>query len=592
MASRSSKRQGDARPEGLPDLFGPCAIYAAAAGPTHFVHHIPGFLVRWYVRVSTQQQANEETHEAQIHAVQERARAEGWGQAIIYVEPGRSGETLDGRPIMRQFLADVTADPGDAVGAAGLDRFCRSQALAPWGEIAETFKNAGVRVLAQGLSLDLSEPVHALMFTMMGPGLAGFEKALIMSRLNDGKRRAARAGRKPGGPTPWPLAYDRETKLWSLPQASRDVARRLIDLALDGLTTPEIAALMAEERHSVPESHPKRRALTWDYRLVAHHLRKEVLKGEWPQPSYDTAIEVPAVCTPAEWDRVQQQLDLRQRVTSPGRPAAEPVDWQKRTRCGVCQERAYVEYRGKKGRYERYYTCKSKTGAGKRAGLRPCGAERIRCDQVDRAAWALIVQMVEEPALLRDACADSAGEAEADRLRAEAESIQARLDNLDRGQRILTHHIAAGHVDADDAEKALRDSALRRAEARARLDEIEGALATMTTAATSAADLTDRIEALRGELRDADDDTRREIIAAICPNPIEHGLWIGPGRRIVVRGALGGITHAGSTGADGADGADGCGGVKAGDASAVVDHAPSPPAGSGSRTTRPRWRSR
>jgi len=39
--------------------------------------------------------------------------------------------------------------------------------------------------------------------------------------------------------------------------------------------------------------------------------------------------------------------------------------------------------------------------------------------------------------------------------------------------------------------------------------------------------------------------SRRDVIEAICPSPTEHGLWIGPGRRIVIRGALAGITHGG-----------------------------------------------
>ncbi len=76
----------------------------------------------------------------------------------------------------------------DAVAAKALDRLCRSQSLGPWGTIAETPKRAGVDLFARGLRLNLHDPTQVLMFTMVGPAFAGFEKAVIMGRLKNGQR--------------------------------------------------------------------------------------------------------------------------------------------------------------------------------------------------------------------------------------------------------------------------------------------------------------------------------------------------------------------------------------------------------------------
>jgi len=121
-----------------------------------------------------------------------------------------------------------------------------------------------------------------------------------------------------------------------------------------------------------------------------------------------------------------------------------------------------------------------------------------------------------------------------------------RLDRLTAGRKTLTRSIASGLLDQAEAEHALRDNQLQVAEARARLDEVERALGASEQASADAYALEDRIEQLRAGLGDADAEIRREVISAICPNPIEHGLWIGPGRRIVIRGALAGITHVGA----------------------------------------------
>ena len=62
-----------------------------------------------YARVSTGEQADAGTQEAQLHELRERAGCEGW-ELVMFEEPGVSGETLEARPQMRRLLDDVSFD--------------------------------------------------------------------------------------------------------------------------------------------------------------------------------------------------------------------------------------------------------------------------------------------------------------------------------------------------------------------------------------------------------------------------------------------------------------------------------------------------
>jgi DNA invertase Pin-like site-specific DNA recombinase len=530
----AAQRQRSQAPEGCGALFASCARYASAEGPTYFDADGAGPRIRWYIRVSTPQQAKDETHEAQVHLAQERAMAEGWGQLLLYVEPGVSGETLDGRPVMRQLLADVLADPGDAVAAKALDRLCRSQSLGPWGTIAETFKQARIEVIAQGLRLDLHDPTQALMFTMVGPGFAGFEKALIMGRFKDGQRRAARADRKPSWGTPWPLAYDREHKAWSIPDDRRKTARRLVDLALDDRTHTEIAAILNAEGLPSPTGKP------WNDRLVSNRLQAKqgtsVLCGEWVLPSMDAVIRVPAVCTKEEFLRVRQSIDARRAAPS-GRPSDGDVLFRGLGWCGVCQRRLHVVRQGSGGA-KLYYKCGSRTYWARKRGIKSCDTPSVPAPAADEALWALIRQLLEEPALLADACADESSEAEERALGAEAESLSNRLARLESGRRTLAKQIALGMLDDKDADEALVAHKATRTLVERRLQEIEDYLGRRAGHAEQAEALVASVDRLRGRLDAATYKDRRALVEAICPNRLEHGLMLCAGRRLVLRGAL------------------------------------------------------
>ena len=526
----------------LPPLHAPCARYAQPNGPTRFNPDTSGPRVRWYVRVSTPQQAREETHEAQVHVAQERALAEGWADLVLYVEPGVSGETLEERPVMQRLLADVEADPGDIVAVKALDRLCRSQSLAPWSVIAETLKRANVAVVAQGLHLDLRDSMHALMFTFLGPGFAGFEKSMIVSRFRDGRARAARAGRKPGAHTPWPLHYDLATKTWSLPDGRREAARKMVDLALEGRSHARVAEILNDLGYRTSRGYP------WTDKSVRKILHSRdghcVLAGEWWIPSMKLAIPVPSVCSQEEIERIWALATSRESAR-PGRPPQSPALFQGRAWCGTCQSRLYV-VRGGTGR-GRQYRCVSTTEKGLKRGLTPCGTPGVPVDEAEDAAWRLIVQMLDDPGLLREALTDDrAGTADA-ALQDEAEQLRAVLSRLDSGRRTLLRNIGLGLIEAHEADEALRHQEAKRTEVQSRLQEIEGHLAGASRAAERALGLQDEIERLRGGLATCTVEERRAIIEAVCPSPTEHGLFLAPGRRLVVRGALG---LAGLTGAE------------------------------------------
>jgi DNA invertase Pin-like site-specific DNA recombinase len=200
--------------------------------------------VAGYARTSSDGQRREETHEVQVAWLQEQAKLHEW-EMTLFVEPGISGETIAARPRFRELLEGVATGRFDVVAAKALDRLGRSQGLSDWGTIAETCKRAGVKIVAGGMTLDLRDPTQGFLFTMLGPGVSGFEKSMILARTSAGHLRAVRAGRKPRGTDPLGLRHHREEHRWEIVESEAATVRRAFELAAAGRSTRDVAASSA-----------------------------------------------------------------------------------------------------------------------------------------------------------------------------------------------------------------------------------------------------------------------------------------------------------------------------------------------------------
>ena len=85
------------------------------------------------------------------------AEREGWLPVQVYEEPGRSGETLTGRPQLQRLLRDVNAGRVKRVLVFDLTRLSRSDR--PRVEIVERLETAGVPIVTErGHVIDYRDP--------------------------------------------------------------------------------------------------------------------------------------------------------------------------------------------------------------------------------------------------------------------------------------------------------------------------------------------------------------------------------------------------------------------------------------------------
>jgi site-specific DNA recombinase len=139
-----------------------------------------------YVRVSSEEQVEGYSLEAQDRAGRLCCEAHGWQVVRVYREEGKSARTDDlaKRPQFCALLADAEAGLIDVVVVHKLDRFARNRRVA--FEAFERLGRSGVGFVSITENMDYSTPAGQLMLTML-VGLAQFYSDNLSGETKKGK---------------------------------------------------------------------------------------------------------------------------------------------------------------------------------------------------------------------------------------------------------------------------------------------------------------------------------------------------------------------------------------------------------------------
>jgi len=152
---------------------------------------MPGYKVALYLRVSTDDQTNEN----QRIRLEEISKVRGYEIVEVYLDQESGGKRS--RPGLDRMLSDARRGRFKVVLAVKVDRIARS--LQDLLEIAGSLGNSGVDLLFTDQDLDISSSQGRLMFQILG-AFAEYERAMIRERTMAGLRRAKRQGKKLGRP--------------------------------------------------------------------------------------------------------------------------------------------------------------------------------------------------------------------------------------------------------------------------------------------------------------------------------------------------------------------------------------------------------
>jgi DNA invertase Pin-like site-specific DNA recombinase len=155
-----------------------------------------------YARVSTQMQVNDGISlDAQVKQMEYAALAADY-EPVVLREEGRSGKSIQGRPVLRNALDDLDAGRAQAIYVTRLDRLARS--TKDFLSIVDRSHKYGWRLALLDLGLDTATHQGRFVVTIMA-AMAEMERGMISERQKDVHRDRRSNGKKWGidlGPLP------------------------------------------------------------------------------------------------------------------------------------------------------------------------------------------------------------------------------------------------------------------------------------------------------------------------------------------------------------------------------------------------------
>lgn len=468
-----------------------------------------------YARVSSDQQAQQETIESQI--AETRRKAEGDGHRVlpdmVFADDGFSGASLI-RPALEELRDRVANGEVELVYVHSPDRLARRYAYQVL--LLDEFRSRDVKVVfVHGGSEETAE--ESLLVQVQGV-IAEYERAKILERCRRGKLHRARSGLvNPLSGAPYGYLYVKKVETEParyevLLHEAKMVRRMFHEYAQEHKSLAEIVRRLNHDQI------PTRRGVArWDRSTVWGVLRNPAYKGEAAYGKTE-AVERGAVLRPI---RGRNLIPRRAKSTHRDRPreewihlpvppivseeifdlAAEQLERNRRrtqgTRRGrryllqgltVCANCGYAFY-GKpvsrssaRGRvlYE-YYRCTGTDGY-RFAGGRICHNSQVRVDQLDGFVWESVQALMQEPERV---AAEWEHRASTDRqlsqLRTERDEASKALDATDKSIQRLLDAYESGALELEELTKRTTRLKNRKQRSEASLKAAEQRLSSANT---------------------------------------------------------------------------------------------------------------
>jgi len=384
-----------------------------------------------YARVSSEQQAQQDTIASQLEALQQRIQQDGIAleEELCFVDEGYSGSTLL-RPSLER-LRDMAAAGGlDRLYVHSPDRLARKYAYQVL--LIDELRRCGVEVIFLNRTIGTS-PEDDLLLQVQGM-VAEYERAKILERSRRGKRHAGHRGRvNVLSGAPYGYRYISEHKgggeaSYQIRLEEAHTVQQIFEwVAQDRLSIGEVCRRLGQQGIASP-----RGKNYWDRTTVWAILKNPAYKGsaafgktrigerrprlrayrgqaEQPRRAYSVydvpaeewiSIPVPAIVGEELFDGVAEQLAenrARNRQTKRG------VRYllQGLLVCRCCGHAYYgkpLSLSSRKGQYRpyAYYRCIGMDGY-RFGGQRICENRQVRTDMIEEVVWSDVSALLKEP---------------------------------------------------------------------------------------------------------------------------------------------------------------------------------------------------
>jgi site-specific DNA recombinase len=448
-----------------------------------------------YARVSSEQQADDNTIASQIAALEARVAQDG--VALVpdhrFTDAGYSGATLV-RPALERLRDAVAAGEVDRLYVHSPDRLARRYAYQVL--LIDELRRAGVDIVFLNRPIGAS-PEDDLLLQVQGM-VAEYERAKILERSRRGKRHAARQGAVSvlsGAPYGYRYVGKREgggIARYEIDAEEAQVVRRVFEwVGRDRLSIGEVCRRLRQHGYRT-----RRGKAAWDRTTVWGILKNPAYRGTaafgktrvgplpvrlrpmrggsaQPRRAYGVSdmppaewigVPVPALVDHGLFDAAQEQLaENRRRNRLSGRGQRYLLQG-----LTVCRQCGYAYYgkaisscaaKGKRRAYAYYRCCGS--DAYRFGGQRVCSNTQVRTDRLDAAVWGEVERLLRDPARI---AVEYERRLEAARQRGvggpDLIAVEAQIGKLRRGMGRLIDSYAEGLIDR--AEFAPRIAGFRQ----------------------------------------------------------------------------------------------------------------------------------
>src|SRR3954453_8621387 len=421
-----------------------------------------------YARGSTERQERQQTIDSQLDRLRAWARSAVYdlSEAHIFRDEGYSGARLD-RPGLDALRDAVHDREVDIVGVLSPDRLARKYAYQVL--LLEEFRRAGGAVAFVNHAIS-DDPGDQLLLQIQG-AVAEYERALLAERFRRGKQQKARAGQFIGAKAPYGYRYlprrDGVAGRLEIDPAAAETVHMLCGwLVSEGLTLRQIL-----KRLNFGPWFPRCGRRPWSPSTVHHILadpvyagtayanRYEYVTASKPRgsrkPGYDgkgcrrlrpreqwIPIAVPPLVGQEIWDRAQAQL-ARNAVLSFRNNKKHDYLLRCLMTCGGGGLAMFGPTRPSPGGHERrYYRCAGKDCV-ETARAQPCPRACVDGEELERAVWDHVRDLLSAPDRLIAQFESFAGEADRGAAR-EKRAEQRLVARLHGGARAAPGGVGAG----------------------------------------------------------------------------------------------------------------------------------------------------
>ena len=226
-----------------------------------------------YARVSTEQDAQQNSYEAQIGFYTDYIQSKPeWEFVGVYADEGISGTSFKKRDGFNRMVSDAKAGKIDLILTKSISRFARNTVDSL--SITRDLKEHNVEVFFEKENISSMDSRAELIFTIMS-SIAQEESRSISENVRWGKKRVMEAGKfslawsaflgYTKGPDGLPVIVEEEAKL----------VRRIYNMYLEGHTLNGIARTLTDEGIKTPRGSNK-----WTPTTIRSILTNEKYKGD------------------------------------------------------------------------------------------------------------------------------------------------------------------------------------------------------------------------------------------------------------------------------------------------------------------------